>query len=174
MNALGTRQNFIIDIANDIACDIDNKIIQWSRHAIPRVVLDTSVLVAGVRSAIGASRILLRAALQGRYRPLASTSLLLEYEASLLRAEHLGLAQLTPRDAIILLDAYAASAEYVHIDFSLRSAVDDPNDDMVLEAGVNGGATMIVTLDRAIQRASAFGIAIHSPKNAVHRLRLGR
>ena len=45
-----------------------------------RVVLDSDVVFAGVRSAIGASRQLLLAALDGRLILLLSTALMLEYE----------------------------------------------------------------------------------------------
>lgn len=154
------------------SCNIAN-IVSWRLHATPRVVLDTSILVTGIRNAGGASRALLRAALEGRYRPLASTALLLEYESALLRPEHLKHARVVPRDAIALLDAYAASSEYVHIHFPLLPIAEDPNDDTVLETAVNGSATMIVTFDRAIQRAPSFGILTYSPQSAARKLRLG-
>lgn len=169
MNAVATRRS----IARNIIDNIDGNVIPWHWYAAPRVVLDTSVLVAAIRSAAGASRILLRAALERRYCPLASTALLLEYEAVVLRPEHLRAAALTPRNALALLDAYAAVAEFVPIDFSVRPAVEDPRDDMVLEAAVNGGATMIVTLDRTIQRAPSYGISIFTPQHAIRKLRLG-
>ena len=51
--------------------------------------MDTSVLVAAVRSAKGASRELLRMVLDGEFKPLISVSLVLEYEAVLTRPEHL-------------------------------------------------------------------------------------
>lgn len=169
MNALATRQR----LARDISPKSDRNVIQWHWHAAPRVVLDTSILVAAIRSAAGASRVLLRAALERRYCPLASTALLFEYEAVVLRPEHLRSAGLTPRDALALLDAYAAVAEFVPIDFSVRPAVEAPKDDMVLEAAVNGGATMIVTLDRTIQRAPSFGIPIFTPQRAMRKLHVG-
>lgn len=162
MNALATRPK----LARDIVCNIDSNVVQWRWHAAPRVVLDTSVLVAAIRSAAGASRILLYAALGQRYCPLASTALLFEYEAVTLQPEHLRAVGLTPRDAVKLLDAYAAVAEFVPIKEPHR-------DDVVLEAAVNGAATMIVTLDRAIRRAPSFGIPIFSPQRAIRKLRLG-
>ncbi len=50
-----------------------------------RVVVDTSVIVAGFASGRGASRRLLLAALDGKVRLLFSTPLLVEYEAVLTR-----------------------------------------------------------------------------------------
>lgn len=155
------------------AREMPSNVIRWDRHATTRIVLDTGVIVAAACSAAGASRILLRTALRGRYRPLASTALLLEYEGALLRAEQLGFAVLSPRDALVLLDAYAASAQYVRIGFSLDSADDEPND-TALEAAANADATALVTLDRTIPRALGFGINILSPRDAVRKLRLGR
>jgi predicted nucleic acid-binding protein len=51
-------------------------------------VLDTSVLVAGIRSNRGASRELLRMVLDEEFKPLVSVSLVLEYEAVITRPEH--------------------------------------------------------------------------------------
>jgi predicted nucleic acid-binding protein len=52
-----------------------------------RVVLDTSVLVAGLRSQLGASNRVLLAVAEGRCTPLVTTAVFLEYEAVLLRAQ---------------------------------------------------------------------------------------
>ena len=56
-----------------------------------RAVLDTATVVAAVRSDAGASRQLVRAALERRrgFTPLVSVPLLIEYEAVLTRAEAL-------------------------------------------------------------------------------------
>jgi len=50
---------------------------------IPRVVLDTNVLVAASRSRNGASFALLLALKNGQFTALASVPLMLEYEAVL-------------------------------------------------------------------------------------------
>jgi predicted nucleic acid-binding protein len=54
-----------------------------------RLVLDTDVLVAGLRSRTGASRILLEAVDAGVIRPLVSVATVLEYEAVLTREDQL-------------------------------------------------------------------------------------
>jgi predicted nucleic acid-binding protein len=59
---------------------------------MPRVVLDTSVLVAATRSDRGTSRVLLVSALEQRYKLLVSVPLMIEYEAVLTRTEHLDVA----------------------------------------------------------------------------------
>jgi hypothetical protein len=86
-----------------------------------RLVLDTATMVAGIRSDRGASRRLLRMALEGRgFRPLISVPLLIEYEAVLTRPEHLKVARLTIDDIGVLLDAVAAVAERVELAFLWR------------------------------------------------------
>ncbi len=54
-----------------------------------RVAFDTDVVVAALRSPGGACAELLRRALAGRLEMLASATLFAEYEAVLLRHEHL-------------------------------------------------------------------------------------
>ena len=54
-----------------------------------RLVLDTDVIVAGLRSDRGASRQLLKFAFEQRFILLASVPLMLEYEAVLTRPEQL-------------------------------------------------------------------------------------
>jgi predicted nucleic acid-binding protein len=77
-----------------------------------RLVLDTAVMVAAIRSDAGASRVLLRAALERRYgvTMLVSVALLIEYEAVMTRSEHLDAAGLSSTDVGTLLDAFAAVA----------------------------------------------------------------
>ena len=53
----------------------------------PRVVLDTSVIVAGLRSRLGASNRLLELVAEERLVPLVTTALFLEYEEVLKRPE---------------------------------------------------------------------------------------
>lgn len=81
----------------DIACDI--------LHVPIRVVLDTDVLVAAIRSDSGASRALLIDALEGQCQMLASIRLMIEYEAILTRPEHLDVSGLSNADVQVLLDA---------------------------------------------------------------------
>jgi hypothetical protein len=61
-----------------------------------RIVLDTDVMVAALRSNTGASRQLLTYALTKRFDLLLSVPLMLEYEAVLKRPQHLRTAAATP------------------------------------------------------------------------------
>ena len=133
-------------------------------------------MVAAIRSDSGASRLLLQGALTGRFTLLASVPLMIEYEAVMTRTEHLTAARLSPDDVGILLDSVAAVAEPVRLAFLWRPALRDPDDDMVLEAAVNGQADMIVTFNLRDfeQAASRFGIAITPPGPALKLLEESR
>lgn len=136
-----------------------------------RLVLDTAAMVAAIRSDTGASRRLLRSALERRHglTLLVSVPLLIEYEAVLTHAEHLTVAGLSTADVAELLDAVSAVAEPVRLAYLWRPTLPDMDDDMVLEAAVNGRAEGIVTFNLRDFGAAAeqFGIQVLSPGDAV-------
>jgi len=140
-----------------------------------RLVLDTAVMVAAIRSAEGASRWLLRSALERRrgLTFLVSVPLLIEYEAVMTGADHLKTAGISALDVGVLLDAVAAAAEPVRLAYLWRPALPDPDDDMVLEAAVNGRADAIVTFNTADfgPAAKDFGIAVLSSGETVRKLK---
>ena len=131
-------------------------------------------MVAAIRSDAGASRWLLRAALERRrgLTLLVSVPLLIEYEAVLTRAEHLNASGLSTVDVRALLDAVAAVAEPVRLAYLWRPTLPDVNDDMVLETAVNGRADGIVTFNLSdfLSAAKQFGIAVMRSAEAVKRL----
>lgn len=128
--------------------------------------------MAAVRSDRGASRLLLNAGLQRRYKTLASVSLMLQYESVLTRSEHLVAAGISDADVHVLLDAIALVATPVRISYLWRSMLPDPDDDLVLETAVNGSAEVVITFNRRHFEpvAARFGIEILAPAEAVRRL----
>ena len=130
-----------------------------------RAVLDTDVMVAALRSGLGASRQLLLAALDRRFVMLASVALMLEYEAVLTRPEHLAAAGISADDASTVLDALAGVVEPVRLTFLWRPRLKDPADEMVLETAVTGAADCLVTfnLKHLGQAARRFGIRAVNP-----------
>jgi len=132
-------------------------------------------MVAAIRSDAGASRRLLVAALERRFAPLVSVALLIEYEAVMTRPEHLAVAGVSADEVGALLDAVALVAEPVRLAFLWRPMLPDADDDMVLEAAVNGGADAIVTMNRRdfVRVAESFGIQVLSPGEAAARLESG-
>lgn len=141
-----------------------------------RIVLDTSVMVAAIRSDSGASRRLLRGALTRRFSLVASVPLMIEYEAVMTRAQHLAASQLSAEDVGVLLDAVSAVAEPVKLAFLWRPTLRDPDDDMVLETAVNGRADTIVTFNlRDFGKAVArFGIVAMPPGEALKTLEMNQ
>jgi putative PIN family toxin of toxin-antitoxin system len=138
-----------------------------------RVVLDTDVIVAGMRSPGGASAAILRKARQGRVTLLVSVPLAMEYEAICTGAEHRLAAGLSEREVEIFLDAVVAMAEPVETHFLWRPQLRDPGDEMVLEAAVNGQAHRLVTFNVRDfgDVPSRFGIELMIPRDALERVR---
>jgi putative PIN family toxin of toxin-antitoxin system len=136
-----------------------------------RMVLDTTVMVAALRSAAGASRQLLVAALEKRFELLLSVPLMIEYEAVLTRKEHLKAAGLQVADVVELLNAVAAIGEPVIPNFRWRPMLRDPNDDMVFEVALNGQADMLVTFNKSdFEQLSLWNLRIASPGEALRKL----
>jgi len=105
-----------------------------------KVVLDTDVVVAGVRSNRGASFQWMLAALERRVTLLLSVPLCLEYEAVLTRSEHLRATRVGAADMRRLVASLVAVAEPVEIRFLWRPDPRDPDDAKVLEVAINGRA----------------------------------
>jgi len=139
-------------------------------------VLDTDVVVAAMRSPSGASAALLKAALKGQIKILASVPLFFEYEAKCSDPLHWTAAGLSKAEAAIFIDGIAALVKPVKTHFLWRPMLRDPNDEMVLEAAVNGRADAIVTFNlRDYQRVpeSKFNVAVIQPATAIKRVRNG-
>lgn len=138
-----------------------------------RLVLDTDVLVASLRSPMGASAELLRAARSGSIVALVSVPLLIEYEGTCLLAEHRIVAGLTSDEVTSFLDAVAAIAEPVDAHYRWRPQLRDPGDEMVLETAVNGGGRAIVTFNRRDfgTAPARFGINLWTPAQTLQRMR---
>ena len=139
-----------------------------------KLVLDTSAFIAGLRSPQGAAAELLRFALRGRVDLLASAPLFFEYEAVGTREEHLAAAGMSRSEVTMLLDALARMVTPTDIRFLWRPQLRDPDDEMVLELAVNGGADAIVTFNSRDFGAAAgrFGIALLTPGEALARIKL--
>jgi len=126
-----------------------------------------------MRSPEGASAFLLMAARAGRITMLANVALALEYEAICRRTEHMAAADLSSADVEIFLTAVVAMAEPVESHFMWRPQLRDPDDELVLEAAVNGRAAVIVTFNQRDfgQTPNRFGIDVVTPAEAIGRIR---
>ena len=138
-----------------------------------RVVVDTSVVVAGLRSKTGAGNIVLRMVASRELIPLATTALFLEYEDVLKRSEQRLAHGLSLTEVDQFLSAFASACEAVEVRFQWRPQLADTNDEMVLEAAVNGRADALVTHNVGDFRAVAprFGLTILRPGELLSRFR---
>jgi putative PIN family toxin of toxin-antitoxin system len=124
-----------------------------------RLVLDTCVIVAAVKSSGGASHVLVELASAGQIETVLTVPLISQYEDVLYRPEH-RVAGWTDEDLGALIDSLLASAERVHVNFSYRPTLRDEGDELVLEAAINGQADVVTFNVRDFVPASRFGIRV--------------
>jgi putative PIN family toxin of toxin-antitoxin system len=138
-----------------------------------RVVLDTSVLVSGLRSASGASAAVLSLVSRRRIVPLVTASLMIEYEAVLKRPEHAARLAAGENSVDRFLDELSVYLEPVDVVFRWRPTLRDANDEHVFEAAVNGRASALATHNVRDFKSVAprFGIEILTPAELLERFR---
>jgi len=138
-----------------------------------RVVLDTSVIVAALRTRLGAGNAVLRLVAERRLLMLATPPLFLEYEDVLKRPEHRLAHGLSPEAIDEVLAELAALIEPVEVHFQWRPQSKDPNDEMVLEAAINGRADALVTYNVAdfAGPAERFEIGVLTPADVLKKVK---
>lgn len=136
-----------------------------------RVVLDTSILVAGWRSRTGASFEILRLIPYNLFELVISVPLVVEYEAALLRHRSRGQ---TPEHVADIVDYVCAHAQHQEIFYLWRPVSSDPGDDMVLELAVAAQVHVIVTHNlKDFASAGQFGITPLAPGAFLQHLKKG-
>jgi len=129
---------------------------------LPQVVLDTNVIVAGLRSLNGASYQVLRQLPTDVFEVHVSLPLFVQYQDVLARHQH----ELAgdPEEIVEFLLTLDTLANYHDIHYLLRPELDDPGDDMVLEAAFAARADFIVTHNiRHFSNVNKFGIQVVTP-----------
>lgn len=131
--------------------------------ATMRIVLDTSVLVAAMRSQRGASHRLLRLLPTPRCQIALSVALYMEWQAVLTRPEHLppgvGREQMQGFLRYLVSMAHLQDVYYLW-----RPFLRDPDDDMVLECAVASGSRYIVTHNiNDFRRTEQLGVTAITP-----------
>ena len=98
----------------------------------------------------------------------------MEYEDVLSRPEHRLAHGLTPLQVGEFLAELAALIEPVEVHFQWRPQTRDPNDEMVLEAAINGEADAIVTYNVAdfAEAGERFAISIMRPGELLRKVKL--
>lgn len=134
-----------------------------------RLVIDTNVVASAFRSRSGAAFALVELVRRDLVRMLATPPLFLEYEDVLKRPEQLTASRLSLADVDTALDALAALIEPVEAHLRWRPQLPDPDDQMVLEAAINGHADALVTYNAAHFRnaAARFGLRLRRPVEIV-------
>lgn len=108
-----------------------------------RLVIDTNVFVAGLRSGGGASREVLRRSLGGLYQPLFGNALWLEYQDLLGRPVWGDLT--TREERLDVLAALASQGRWVTVYYGWRPNLPDEADNHLIELALAGAAEAIVT-----------------------------
>jgi len=110
-----------------------------------RVVFDTCVWVAAIRSRRGASFALLTEISHKRFQFGISVPLFLEYKAKLLETSAKLQTRLNQKQIAAIISALAFYGTEVSIYYRLRPNLKDENDNMVFECAANFGASTIIT-----------------------------
>lgn len=134
-----------------------------------RLIIDSNVVASAFRSRSGASFALLELVRREWIRMLATPPLFLEYEDVLKRPAQLAVSRLALADVDIALDALAAVVEPVEAHLSWRPQLPDPDDEMVLEAAINGRADALVTYNATHFRVAVerFGVRLARPADII-------
>lgn len=130
--------------------------------SIPHIVIDTNVIVAGLRSRRGSAFHLLTLVGTGRFDIHLSVPLVLEYEEVLLRElPNLEVPRTVVED---VLDFHCTVATRHQIFFLWRPYLPDPSDDMLLELAVTAHCDFIVTYNaRDFVNVEPFAIRVIEP-----------
>lgn len=128
-------------------------------------MLDTNVLVAAVRSSLGASHRLLQTLEQRAWQPVISPALALEYEAVLKR----GAAEwgLPPEDIDDFIEYLCSKSRLVQIYFRWRPVLHDPDDDRILELAIRAQCAVVTFNARHFAGADRFGVRVLGPKDVL-------
>ena len=131
---------------------------------MPQIVIDTNVVVAGLRSRNGSAFRLLGLVGSERFQINLSAPLVLEYEDVLLR--ELPNLAINASDVQDFLDFHCAVATRHQIFFLWRPFLPDLKDDMVLELAVKAGCDSVVTYNiRDFAGIERFGVSAITPAN---------
>lgn len=111
-----------------------------------RLVLDTNVIVAALRSRRGASFFILDLVGRGRIRTILNAPLIEEYEEVICRPIHRRVHGLSDAEIYRFLRGFIAAADLVETLPDRRiTLVRDPDDAIVAEAAIEGNADHLVT-----------------------------
>ena len=127
-----------------------------------KIVIDTNVLVAALRSRRGASFKLVSVLPSDEFSIAISVPLVLEYEDALKRLES---SAITEKDIGNFVDFLCKIGHHQEIFFLWRPFLPDPSDDHALEVTVAAGCDAIVTYNkRDFKGIERFGLRVLDPR----------
>src|SRR5436309_15213392 len=129
-----------------------------------RVVLDTNLLVAAIRSRQGASFALVSSIPSPEFQPCLSVALYVEWQDVLTRPENLP-PGLTPEDALGFVRYLASQSHLQEVHFLWRPFLRDADDDMVLELAFAADCRYIITHNvKDFHGSEQLGVVAISPR----------
>jgi len=125
------------------------------------IVIDTNVIIAALKSRLGASNKLLTLIGMKKFELNISTALLLEYEDVIKRL----MKNFAINQVDTFLDYICLESRHINISYLWRPVLKDPNDELVLELAVAAKADYIITYNKKdFFGVEKFGIKTLSPK----------
>ncbi len=138
---------------------------------ILRVVFDTNVLAAALRSKSGASYQLVSLLFANKFKIALSLPLYMEYLDVLLRPT-VKPAGVSDTDILDFVDEILKQAQTQNIYFLWRPWLKDEKDDMILELAIASQANYIVTFNlKDFRSIELFGIEAITPKDFLNLVR---
>lgn len=130
---------------------------------LPEIVVDTNVIIAGLRSNLGYAYKLLQLIGTEKFNMNISVPLILEYQDVLTRQSLiLGLSQ---NEVDQLVNYYCSVATEHEIFYLWRPTLKDPKDEMVLELAVKAQCPFIISFNKKdFAGAEQFNVKVLTPK----------
>ena len=132
-----------------------------------KIVIDTNVIIAGLRSRKGASFKLISLLNSKQFDLNISVPLILEYESIAL--QHLENLVIDKKDLEIFLNYICTIGNKCKIFFLWRPFLKDPKDDFVLELAFNSQSDFIITYNKKdFGGIEKLGIKVLTPKEFIN------
>lgn len=136
---------------------------------LSQIVIDSNVIVSGLRSSLGASNKLLGLIGLKHFEMNLSVPLVIEYEKALF--DHKSDLPYSRTEIIKILDYICSNSKHIVVHYLWRPFLKDPRDDMVLELAVASGSKYIISFNhKDFVGSEQFGISLLYPKDFLKKI----